>query len=315
MVRAIREREGVTMSNCNLGAKGLLHGHDDWYPSDFTYEDGAWVGPRVPVSYPDDGHEFLPEDLHNWWYGHRAKIILDSAEKHARGPRVLWDIGGGTGLMAVAFANAGWKTALVEPVESAARQAVGTADAIFAGQLEDLALPSASVPAIGLFDVIEHLDDPVTTLQECRRVLMPGGIIIVTVPALPRLWSTTDAAVGHKRRYTKAQIGTEARAAGLRCLQQRYFFALLAIAALPTRIVPSKKRSAESEAAILARERHFLNPSPWINRLLRGIMASERLIGGLVPFPGGLSLLAVLTHEQGASTTPGRSGYRRHDPE
>ena len=287
----------ATVSDRDLGIKGLLKGHDDWNPSNFSYQDGVWVGPRVPVSYPEDGHDFLPKDLHNWWYGHRAKVVLDAAQNYTRGPRALWDVGGGTGLMAGAFANVGWKTALVEPVESAARQAIGTADAIFAGQLEDLALPSASVPAIGLFDVIEHLEDPIATLKECRRVLMPGGIILVTVPALPQLWSATDQAAGHMRRYTKAQISIEARAAGLHCLQQRYFFALLAIAALPTRIVPSKRRSAESDAEIFARERQFLNPSPWINRLLRGIMASERAIGRLLPFPGGLSLLTVLLHE------------------
>ena len=275
--------------------KDVLPGHGAWRPAAFDDIDGIWVGPRAAVSYPDAGHEIWPESLDNWWYGHRARIVIDAAERHRRAPRAMWDIGGGTGLMAGAFRQAGWATAVVEPIGEAARQAASRSDVVFAGLLEDLELPAGSVPAVGLFDVIEHLDDPVAVLDQCRRVLAPGGIVLVTVPAFPRLWSATDRAAGHKRRYTKTQLEREARSAGLRPLEMAYFFATLAMAALPIRLVGDGRRKAESDAEILAREARLLNPGPAVDRLLRLTLRAEEAVGRLVPLPVGLSLLGVLT--------------------
>lgn len=274
----------------------LLPGHDAWRPKAFEEIDGIWVGPPSSVSFPDSGHETWPGSLDNWWYGHRARIVLAAAERHRRAPRVLWDIGGGTGLMASAFQEAGWATAVVEPIEGAARQATAATDLVFAGLLEDLDLPSRSIPAIGLFDVIEHLDDPAATLRHCQRILSPGGIVVVTVPAIPRLWSATDRAAGHKRRYTKTQLESEASEAGLRVLESQYFFTTLAMAALPVRLMGDRRRKVESDAEILAREARLLQPGRVVDRLLRLVMRAEETVARRVPMPLGLSLLGVLTH-------------------
>ena len=302
------------MGREQLDLEYLLPGGHEWGGAGFEHDDGVWIGRKMAVSYPDDGHDVLPETLDSWWYAERAKVVLDAARTHCRGSRVLWDVGGGTGLMAMAFRDAGWRTALVEPVEPAARKAVGVADAVFAGQLEDLCLPPGSVPAIGLFDVIEHLDDPIAMLQECRRVLAPDGIVIVTVPALPRLWSATDRVGGHKRRYTKREMAHEAQGAGLQCIQQSYFFGLLALAAMPSRLISRRAVTDASDAEILAREARLLSPSPAVNRLFRGICATERLVGKVVPIPAGLSLLAVLAHAPKDASDSGR-GRQAHGNE
>lgn len=279
-----------------------------WRPTALHEDQGMWIGPQASVSYPAGGHSILPGSLGNWWYGHRARTAIALAERYRRTPRVLWDIGGGTGLMARAFKQAGWSTALVEPMPGAARQAIGVADTVFSSQLGDLSLPDGSVPNIGLFDVIEHLDDPVALLSECRRVLAPGGTIIVTVPALPRLWSATDDVAGHKRRYTKRAMAMQASQAGLRAIHQEYFFALLALGILPIRLIGDRRRSQESSDAVLEREARLLNPNRRVNAGLRAVLLVEDFVGRLVPFPAGLSLAAVLMHSPEGAGAPGKHG-------
>jgi hypothetical protein len=76
-----------------------------------------------------------------------------------------------------------------------------------------------------------------------------------------------------------------------------YFFATLAMAALPIRLVGDGRRKAESDDEILAREARLLNPGPAVDRLLRLTLRAEEAIGRrLIPMPIGLSLLGVLTH-------------------
>ena len=55
-------------------------------------------------------------------------------------------------------------------------------------------------------DVLEHLDDDAVALCELTRLVRPGGLIIITVPALQWLWSDWDVVLHHRRRYYKADV-------------------------------------------------------------------------------------------------------------
>lgn len=56
------------------------------------------------------------------------------------------------------------------------------------------------------FDVFEHIEDDAKAVSEIYRVLKPGGILLMTVPAFPFLFSSHDVALEHKRRYTMKAI-------------------------------------------------------------------------------------------------------------
>ena len=114
------------------------------------------------------------------------------------GSRIL-DVGGGTGVHAAWLAERGHEVTLIDPVpeqvEIAAR--LGTVDARV-GDARDLPQDDDSVDVVLLFGPLYHLatrDERITALREARRVLRPGGLMLVA--AISRLSSFTDSALDH----------------------------------------------------------------------------------------------------------------------
>jgi len=91
------------------------------------------------------------------------------------------------------------------------------------------ALPFAaeSFDAVVSADVLYHLDDDAAALREAARVLRPGGVVVVNVPAFPWLWSYHDEAVHGRRRYRRRELQDKLRAAGLEPLRATYWNTLL----------------------------------------------------------------------------------------
>jgi SAM-dependent methyltransferase len=157
------------------------------------------------VSYPEDGLDVLGLDGgHGFWFDHRFEAVLDLLKQE----RVtsLWDIGAGAGSMVGRLSQAGIDVVAVEPLRAGAEASARLGVTSFCGTLQDLQLPDACLPAIGMFDVLEHLEHPEELLKEAHRVLQPAGILVVTVPALKWLWGDEDDVTGHFRRYKKASL-------------------------------------------------------------------------------------------------------------
>lgn len=72
-------------------------------------------------------------------------------------------------------------------------------------------------------NVLEHIEDDVRALREFRRMLRPGGAVLLLVPAHPALYSSLDVGLSHFRRYTRRDLGRLASDAGLRLARSRYF--------------------------------------------------------------------------------------------
>jgi SAM-dependent methyltransferase len=73
---------------------------------------------------------------------------------------------------------------------------------------------SVRFEVVGLFDVLEHLEHDVDVLRSLKNLLAPGGFLLITVPADPRLWSYFDVGSRHKRRYRQAELEEKLRGAG-----------------------------------------------------------------------------------------------------
>ena len=137
---------------------------------------------------------------------------------------------------------------------------------------------------IAMLDVLEHVDDDLGSLRSLAERLAPGGSLLLTVPAVPWLWSDHDVLHQHKRRYTRALLVDRLHQAGFEITKIGYFNALLFPLALAQRLL----------ARLIggSRTAHDAPPEP-VNALLTGIFSLEARLLGRVPFPIGLSLFAV----------------------
>jgi SAM-dependent methyltransferase len=104
--------------------------------------------------------------------------------RRQQGSGELLDVGCGTGdFLAVMRGNPGWKVRGLEPVADAARRAQSNyglfVDAI---PLDESAYPAKSFDAVTMWDVLEHLPDPLASLKKLSAVLRPGGTLVASVP-------------------------------------------------------------------------------------------------------------------------------------
>jgi SAM-dependent methyltransferase len=226
------------------------------------------------------------EDRH-WWYGGRRRIVASVLRSTSlpAAPEIL-DAGCGSGRNMVWLARLGRVTGLEAAPESIElARARGAGPVVEASLEEPLPLPGACFDLALALDVIEHLDRDVAALEELRRVVRPGGRLLVTVPAYPRLWSYHDDVNGHRRRYTRRTLLEAAAAAGWTPERTSHFNALLLPAAALWRLRPGARRGGSD----------LESTPPRLDRLLELPLRAEAALlarGGRLP--AGLSLLVLL---------------------
>ena len=137
--------------------------------------------------------------------------------------------------------------------------------------------------------------DEQRALAEARRVLKPGGHILITDCAIPWLWSNHDEAMGAKRRYYKHELEQLVKEAGFTIRRSSYiFFAtfLLFVAVrLLARIIPALPASLPAGTAG-GPPKHFVSmPHPVVNRILIALLGVEATLLRWVNFQVGSSVL------------------------
>ncbi len=232
----------------------------------------------------------LRHDEHHWWYRGRRRVLRAALERcQVPHDARLLDAGCGSGRTLDDLARLGTVSGVdLSPDSVAAARARGHEDVRVAA-VEELPFDDATFDVVTCLDVIEHTPDDRRTLTELRRVTRPGGVLIVTVPAHPRLWSGHDVVNRHFRRYRRRDLRAAAVGAGWDLQLDTYFNSLLLGPAAVIRGLQSRRDPREESASDLE-----LTP-PGLDRLLEAPIAAEAALiraGGRVPF--GLSLLAVL---------------------
>lgn len=223
--------------------------------------DGIWVaGVERPVSYPDDGHDAcLSVEDASFWFGHRNRCITAAVRRFLPvdgGP--FFDVGAGNGFVARGLAEAGFEVVVVEPGRQGALNARRRKlEHVICSTTDSAGFRSGSLPAVGLFDVIEHVQDDGAFVSSIGTLLADGGLLFATVPAYRLLWSDEDVDAGHFRRYSRAGICGVLTASGFRIEFATYFFRLLPLPILMLRSLPYRlglKRETESDSAAAARD-------------------------------------------------------------
>ncbi len=151
--------------------------------------------------------------------------------------------------------------------------------------------------AIGMFDVLEHLEDDVAILKHVRSLLTPGGALLLTVPAHPSLWSYFDTASRHCRRYTPASLAAALSAAGFRVeYRSQFMAALFPLVWAGRRAAAWKARLSGGGAADpKALSSSELRVVPGVNGALVRLLSIESAwigLGGRLPIGTSLAVIA-----------------------
>ena len=251
-----------------------------------------------------DPHYFgtLPqvEETH-FWFVHRREVIVEAL--HAAAPdwraRPLFDVGCGSGGLLAFLARAGVAVAGgCDAYPEGLRLCRQRIDVPLVLLDEGALAPLASGHRlVGLFDVLEHLDDDVAVLRALYSALAPAGVLILTVPAHPWLFDEMDALAHHRRRYRRVELRQKLAAAGFELLEVRHFMALLVPLLVAARALGRLLPGRNGDAA--ARRDAELRIVPFLNPLLRGLLRGEGWLSRVFPLPFGTSLVAVARRPAG----------------
>jgi SAM-dependent methyltransferase len=228
------------------------------------------------------------EDRHWWYRGRRS--VLDRVIEDLRLPAraEILDAGCGSGRNMIEFARHGAVTGIelsATSVEIARRRGAGE---VVEGSVLEMPFEAGRFDLAASLDVIEHLEDDLAALRELRRVVKPGGTLLVTVPAYQWLWSGHDVINHHYRRYTRRSLQRVGEQAGWQQARTTYFNSLLLPAAILLRVLDRFNRKTTESSLDL-----WVPPAP-VNWLLeRPLELEAAMIGRGGRIPAGLSLLAV----------------------
>ncbi|MCU0493049.1 MAG: methyltransferase domain-containing protein [Chloroflexaceae bacterium] len=231
-------------------------------------------------------------ELNHWWYGGMRAInaaLLDSCYAGRRDLNIL-DAGCGTGGDGLFLRRYGTVVGMDLAAEAAELGWPRLPGRFSRGSV--LALPFAdnSFDLVTSFDVLYHrgVPDEGLALREVRRVLKPGGRLLIRLPAYNFLYSRHDAQVHTRRRYNASSAHQLLREAGFYPERWSYVLSLLFPLPLAQRLLERMRPApSEPESAM------GLPPKP-LNQALRWPFALEAAwigMGGRFPF--GLSIVTL----------------------
>ena len=196
----------------------------------------------------------------------------------------MLDVGSGWGAVTGSLGEWGEVTG-VEPEPVARQEAARRGIRVVDGRAEELPAEDESMGLVIASDVIEHLPDDVAAVRELTRVLRPGGLALITVPANPWLMGAHDRASGHYRRYTRETLAGALEAGGLRLDRMTHFNSLLFPIAVPVRLL-GRRREPKADVPRA--------PGP-LDAIFYRLFRSERGLLRRFDLPFGLSLAALAT--------------------
>lgn len=240
---------------------------------------------------PDEYAAMYQVEDHHWWHTGMRRILdaLLRPRLNGRAGRLdILDAGCGTGGNSQHLQRYGRVTGLdaVDAALDFARRRPGLT--LVRGSVDRLPFRDGAFDLVLSNDVLCHLfvQDDVRAVREFARVLRPGGVLYLQLPAFDRLRSHHDAAVFTRHRYTAGEVRRMLQAAGLRVRRVTYANALLFPAAAAWRIL--------HKAAARGGERSDVRPVPGpLNAGLRAALSGEAALLSRWDLPFGLSVIGL----------------------
>jgi dolichyl-phosphate beta-glucosyltransferase len=195
--------------------------------ADADHDDTVFRGERAT--------ELEEADREHWWFRAKARFVVEAlaedpptSRARAGGPQVLVDLGCGAGGVTTSLGEAGrWLAGAEGSPQLASHALHANGVPAVAALAAPAPVRTGAVDVATLLDVIEHTPDPVALLVEARRLLAPGGVLVVTVPAHTWLWSRADELLGHVRRYRRRLLVAQLEEAGFEVVRCTHVFSWL----------------------------------------------------------------------------------------
>jgi SAM-dependent methyltransferase len=227
------------------------------------------------------------EQDHWWFKGRRRLLAAIIRELGIALDRPVLDVGTSTGtnlrmLREIGFAQPKGLDASPEAIQFCQSKGLGPVEL---GNICNMPFAENSFDLVLATDVIEHVEDDSAAVKEIHRVLVPGGVTIITVPAFQFLWGTQDRLAHHLRRYRAEQVLRIVRGTQLRVQRAFYFNYLLLV---PIWIA----RQMLKITGLQLRSENEIN-SPALNRLFYGIFRLDVATAPYLSPPFGVSFLVV----------------------
>jgi len=232
-------------------------------------------------------------DLYGPRHDYRESLIARRVRRGGGGGDAL-DAGAGAGSMALRLAGLGYRVtavdgspAFVRRLEGLLAAAPGGPHRALEGDLTRLPVDDDAADVVVCAEVLEHLDDDAAAARELRRVLRPGGLLVVTVPAGPERFDWTDRWAGHRRRYRPEQLRALLAGAGLRDVEVRAWgFPLTGLFHRHVYRPALRRRVAAGGAAAPGGP-----PHPLVRRAVRLLLEVDTPFTGVAP--GWMGLIAT----------------------
>jgi SAM-dependent methyltransferase len=231
---------------------------------------------------------FRQEERHWWYIGMRriSEALLRRYLPPCSGARRILDAGCGSGGTTRWLEQYGCVTGMdlmPEAIELAQQRGVKR---LVRGSVEAIPFRSGTFDLVTSFDVLYHLavGDDLAAMAELKRVLRPGGVLLVRVAAYDWIRGAHDAATHTRHRYTRGELVGKLRQTGFEVLRSSYAnFSLFPLA-------PAKRlleRNAPTGPADL------WQPPELLNSLLADLLSLEAGPIARRGLPVGLSVVAI----------------------
>lgn len=230
----------------------------------------------------------------HWWFRGVRSLALGLLDRFCPPvtpsglPLRVLDLGCGTGAILTSLDPGRWTVGVDISSEALAFCRKRRIFRLVRSPAEALPVRDSEFHAVLALDLIEHTEEDRRVLAEAVRVLRPGGVLILTVPACPGLWGAHDRALGHRRRYRLRELRERVTLPGVKVEKLSHFNFFLFLPIFLFRKLGRKAFLPAHSGSDL-----FRFPGP-LDALLFALLRLEAMIIERINFPVGVTLFAVL---------------------
>jgi SAM-dependent methyltransferase len=241
--------------------------------------------------------KFETVESRHWWWEGRRKLVEDFLNSIKSRPNlVILDVGCGTGETMSFIKRIREKTRVwgVDNSRVAINYAINRGHkTVKLADAKKMPFRTEMFDAVLALDVLEHINNPGKVLLEMKRLLKPGGKILITSPAMKFIWSRHDVGQGHVTRFNRDELEQLAKETGLKTELVSYFNFFLS-----GPIILIRALSRFPGLGFVANYDNGVNYGvvniKWLNDLLKRVFVAETGRIRKINYPWGISIMAVM---------------------